>query len=156
MSIRTTQPNRAFTLVELLVVIGIIALLVSILLPALAASRAQSQSVACKSNLKQNYTFMLMYANDNKGYMFPQHWGAGMPRTRRWPLLVFKPPVWNPPTMLCPPHQEPREEPSSVVSNHFDPHPIPFGATKNIPPSALILIAQDPSTQSAYYTDLID
>ena len=154
--IRHTFARAAFTLVELLVVIGIIALLVSILMPALSASRAQSLSVACKSNLRQNYSFMLMYANENKGYMFPRHWGAGMPRTRRWPLLVFKPPVWNPPTLLCPADQEPREEHSFVVNNHFDRHHIRFGATRSISPSDVILMGEKKSSEPDYYMDLRD
>ena len=60
-----------FTLVELLVVIGIIAVLISILLPALNKARESANKIACASNLHQYVIAFNMYANDNKG-MIPR------------------------------------------------------------------------------------
>lgn len=56
----------SFTLVELLVVIGTIALLIAILLPSLRSSRQQARAVLCKSNVKQLTFGLLLYATENQ------------------------------------------------------------------------------------------
>ena len=64
------KPSLGFTLVELLVVIGIIAVLIGILMPVLSKARASANRAVCLSNIRQLGVGILMYCNDNKGW-FP-------------------------------------------------------------------------------------
>lgn len=77
---------RAFTLVELLVVIGIIALLISILLPSLNRARRSARTVQCLSNLRQWGAAQAQYAAEHKTWAVPDIQGAKEPvnKRRRW------------------------------------------------------------------------
>jgi prepilin-type N-terminal cleavage/methylation domain-containing protein/prepilin-type processing-associated H-X9-DG protein len=83
MTNRRTQRN-AFTLVELLVVIGIIAILIGILLPSLSRARKSAQTVQCASNLRQLYTLTQIYTNIYNGYTMPSRVGQGSSKKYWW------------------------------------------------------------------------
>lgn len=137
----------AFTLVELLVVIGIIALLISILLPSLNKSREAARRVVCLSNMRELYTEMRIYAADFKdacpiGYMqakaysYIMYWnnsGSAPPKPSQMGLLVMANISKNPKAFYCPSEPDGTEftyqpSPSPTVPSI---NPWPFYTTVN-------------------------
>ncbi|HMP83844.1 MAG TPA: type II secretion system protein [Verrucomicrobiota bacterium] len=72
-----SQAQTGFTLIELLVVIAIIAILASMLLPALVKSKDKARRINCTSNLRQIFVATIIYAEDQQGRLPP--WRAGNP-----------------------------------------------------------------------------
>jgi prepilin-type processing-associated H-X9-DG protein/prepilin-type N-terminal cleavage/methylation domain-containing protein len=74
------KKDAGFTLVELLVVIGIIAVLIGVLLPALSKARQQSQATACLSNMRQLGQALVMFSQEHNGFL-PKGWYNNRPVT---------------------------------------------------------------------------
>ena len=163
---KVVRRARAFSLVELLVVIGIIAVLIGLLLPSLVRARKQAQQVVCQSNLRDIGMHLLLYINSSRGWLFPvgptnpftgkpTTLGTNVPRDQRWPVYVFSPPVGNPPVMKCPVDDQPAEDHSYVLNQHLADHRIKYSNTHigGLTASEIVVMGEKISTVTDYYME---
>ena len=117
----TDRRRSAFTLVELLVVIGIIALLISILMPALNQAREQSNRTVCLSNLRELAMAMTMYTGDNQGKL-PILWPGSDDWTATNDVLIALNEIYvkSPATFHCPSDTDPVQQ--QITSGDFIPN----------------------------------
>lgn len=130
---RGKSVRQGFTLVELLVVIGIMVILIGLLLPSLSRAQQASKGIKCEAQLHDIGLALLTYADEHDGYLFPPDMGndpdhvgpmypydgtsPGETLLDVWPTRVFG--LWNPPILICPADLQPNMAHSYILNSHM-------------------------------------
>ena len=80
------RPSGGFSLLELLVVIGILAILLAMLLPTLSRAREAALRVDCMNNLRQLLTAEMGYVSENQGHLTYPNWAVNLESTNYWEI----------------------------------------------------------------------
>ena len=162
--------RRAFSLIELLVVIGIIAILIALLLPTLARARHYAHRVTCQANLRTIGQLLLIYANTYDGWVYPIgpgdpndppaannfcRMGDMLPPNQRWPVYVKGLERYNHPLLLCPSDQDPVAEHSYALNWFLAQHHARFnsgsGGLAGLPPGEVVVMGEKRADTDWYF-----
>jgi len=156
------------------VVIGIIAVLLGLLFPALSLAWAQSRLVNCQSNLRQVGQALFMYANENNGWVIPVRADPSMEggvrgfgifelAKDRWPAVVFKvkgpqpetnePADYNPQVVTCPADRDPVEAHTYALNNPPAAHHCKLGSSdfNGLNATEVVIAAEKRTFEKDYY-----
>lgn len=139
----TSHCGRGFSLVELLVVIGIIAILLGLLLPALARARNKARFLKCAEQLRAIGVATALYANENRGFIFPPYAGEGLDEDQRWPTLLLGDGAERNGLAACPTADD--SEPWTYVMNLYLPYRRVSAHTSRLPdvsPSEIVVAGE--------------
>jgi prepilin-type N-terminal cleavage/methylation domain-containing protein/prepilin-type processing-associated H-X9-DG protein len=162
--------QRAFSLIELLVVIGIIAILIGLLLPTMARVRKHANRLKCQADLRSIGQLLLIYANTNAGWVYPVgpgdphddaasdnfcRMGSAIPRELRWPNHVKGLERYNHPLLRCPTDEQPAEDNSYVLNWFLAQRHVRFntgsGGLAGLAPGEVVLMGEKRADLNWYY-----
>lgn len=165
-SARSTWPacgagaGRAFSLIELLVVMVIVAILAGLLLPSVGLVKAAAQGAQCQSGLRQTYTTALVWGNENSGWTVPQGWPQVVAAVSDESSTYFKR------NLLCPTGKTaygiPPSPPVTIPSlygvfgytvDNFSPLPDPLQVTWINSHGRRIISAYSKPSETGYFAD---